>query len=449
MEPLEWISILLAAAVFCAAAIFLFNRQKTQKDSGALDQLQSERDELAAQGARSDERAKQAEEALAQAREENNTLREQHTAQHGELAAANERIAALKQRLEEQKEELAQLHEKLSLEFENLAGKILQDNSKKFVAQNKESLDKLLLPLSEKISSFREGVEKSREQDIKDRASLKEQLRSLSELNQRMADEAQNLTTALKGQVKTQGNWGEMILETVLEKSGLVAGQEYETQPSLNGQDGKRYQPDVLIKLPENKHLVVDSKVSLVAYERCVNAGEEAAREVATKEHVTSLKAHVSELSKKRYEALYGINSPDFVLMFIPVEPAFTLAMQADDALFDLAFRQNVVIVTPSTLLATLRTVANIWRQEKQARNVLDIARRSGDLYDKFVGFYEDMQQIGQRIKQSQAAYDAAVNKLQEGKGNLVNRVQQLKKLGASAQKDLPQSAVDAASEDG
>ena len=236
-----------------------------------------------------------------------------------------------------------------------------------------------------------------------------------------------------------------MILERVLEKSGLVAGQEYVTQTSLTSEDGRRFQPDVLIKLPEDKHLVVDSKVSLVAYERCVNEEEGTLLEKHLKEHVASLKTHVSDLSKKRYESLYGINSPDFVLMFVPIEPAFTLAMQTDDSLFDHAFRQNVVIVTPSTLLATLRTVANIWRQEKQTKNVLEIARRSGALYDKFVGFYSDMEELGKRIGKSQEVYDAAVNKLKSGKGNLVKSVEDIKILGAKAKKALPQETVETA----
>lgn len=258
-----------------------------------------------------------------------------------------------------------------------------------------------------------------------------------------MSEEAQNLTTALKGQSKTQGNWGEMILERVLEKSGLTPGQEYETQSNLKDEEGRRFQPDVIVKLPEDKHLVVDSKVSLLAYEACINESDSDIAETRIKEHVASMRSHVSDLSSKSYDALHGINSPDFVLMFVPVEPAFTMAMQADDGLFDFAFSKGVVIVTPSTLLATLRTVANIWRQEKQNRNVLEIARLSGRLYDKFVGFYGDMEEIGNRLGRSQEAYEAALNKLRSGRGNLVRSVEEIKKLGAKAQKSLPQEAIE------
>jgi len=326
------------------------------------------------------------------ARESAENLREENTGLRSKLAASGERELAQEKRLEEQKQEIDRIQKKMILEFENLANRILETKSKKFVAQNQESLDKLLNPLGERIKEFGERVEKAHQDGLKDRAALGEQLNNLRALNQRMSEEAQNLTTALKGQSKTQGNWGEMILERVLEKSGLTPGQEYETQSNLKDEEGRRFQPDVIVKLPEDKHLVVDSKVSLLAYEACINESDSDIAETRIKEHVASMRSHVSDLSSKSYDALHGINSPDFVLMFVPVEPAFTMAMQADDGLFDFAFSKGVVIVTPSTLLATLRTVANIWRQEKQNRNVLEIARLSGRLYDKFVGFYGDME---------------------------------------------------------
>ncbi len=418
------------------------------KDSGApseaeVEERARERAEEAEEIARLMERTRGLDESLSQSREELETLRRENTGLHGKLAAADERTESQEKRLAEQKEELLSIQKKLTAEFENLANRVLEEKSKKFVVQNKESLDKLLGPLGERLKDFRERVDKAHEEGLKDRAALNEQLKNLHTLNRQMSDEAQNLTTALKGQTKAQGNWGEMILERVLEKSGLVAGQEYEVQASLTNDDGQRFQPDVLINLPESKHLVVDAKVSLISYERCVNGEDAAASEKNLKEHVASVRSHVSDLSKKSYESLYGINSPDFVLMFIPVEPAFTLAMQADDSLFDHAFRQGVVIVTPSTLLATLRTVANIWRQEKQTRNVLEIARRSGALYDKFVGFYADMEDIGKKIGKSQEVYDAAMNKLKTGKGNLVRNVEEIKILGAKAKKSLPQDAVE------
>jgi DNA recombination protein RmuC len=376
------------------------------------------------------------------ARESAENLREENTGLRSKLAASGERELAQEKRLEEQKE-IDRIQKKMILEFENLANRILETKSKKFVAQNQESLDKLLNPLGERIKEFGERVEKAHQDGLKDRAALGEQLNNLRALNQRMSEEAQNLTTALKGQSKTQGNWGEMILERVLEKSGLTPGQEYETQSNLKDEEGRRFQPDVIVKLPEDKHLVVDSKVSLLAYEACINESDSDIAETRIKEHVASMRSHVSDLSSKSYDALHGINSPDFVLMFVPVEPAFTMAMQADDGLFDFAFSKGVVIVTPSTLLATLRTVANIWRQEKQNRNVLEIARLSGRLYDKFVGFYGDMEEIGNRLGRSQEAYEAALNKLRSGRGNLVRSVEEIKKLGAKAQKSLPQEAIE------
>lgn len=409
----------------------------------ALEEVERERLLEAEATARLKERAAHLDQSLTKAQSEIEILRENNTGLHSKLAAAGERSASQEKRMDEQKAELENVQKKLTAEFENLANRILDEKSKKFVLQNKESIDKLLSPFSERIKDFRERVDRVHEEGIKDRAALNEQLRNLHLLNRKMTEEAQNLTTALKGQTKTQGNWGEMILERVLEKSGLVAGQEYQTQAHLKNEDGKRFQPDVLVRLPEDRHLVVDSKVSLVAYEACVNESDADKSDKRLKEHVASLRTHVTGLSKKSYATLYGINSPDFVLMFVPIEPAFTMAMQTDDALFDFAFSQSVVIVTPSTLLATLRTVANIWRQEKQTRNVLEIARRSGALYDKFVGFYADMEEIGKRLGKSQEAYDAAVNKLKTGKGNLVKSVEEIKSLGAKAKKALPQEAIE------
>ena len=390
------------------------------------------------------ERSRFQEESLLRGGEDLSKLRGECADLNRALASSQERARSKEERLEAQKRELEAMQQKLTADFEILATRALDANASKFAAQNKESLDKLLLPLAEKIGSFRERVERSHEQGIKDRASLMEQLRQLGELNQRMSEEARNLTTALKGQAKTQGSWGELILETVLEKSGLVAGREYVTQVSSVGEDGKRYQPDVIVNLPDSKCLVIDAKVSLVAYERSVNAVDAAEREAALKDHLKSIRNHVAELGKKRYDALPGISSPDFVLMFIPVESAFSLAAQADDTLFDAAFRDAVVLVTPSTLLATLRTVSNVWRQEKQTRNALEIATRGGALYDKFVGFVGDMEEIGLRLSKSREAYEAAMSKLQGGKGNLLRQVEDLKELGAKAKKSLPSEKLEA-----
>ncbi len=446
----QWAWLVALVVGFAAAWFIQAFRLRTPKGLPAEEraELEGRLATAAQETAKLEERSRLAEENLSAAKGELVALREENTGLHRKLAGADERIQSMDVRIEEQKREVAELQQKLTAEFESLATRVLDANSEKFAARNKESLDKLLVPLAEKITDFRARVDRTHDQSVKDRAELVAQLKTLGELNQKMSAEARNLTTALKGQTKTQGNWGELVLETVLEKSGLEEGREYRTQASFTSEEGRRQQPDVLINLPEGKHLVIDAKVSLVAYERCVNEDDDAKRELALREHIQSVKNHVLELSKKRYDALYEIESPDFTLMFIPIEPAFVMAIQADDTLFDYAFRQNVVIVTPSTLLATLRTVANIWRQEKQTRNAIDIAEKSGALYDKFVGFFDDMQKIGEQIGRSQLAYDAAMSKLSSGRGNLVNQVQRLKDLGAKAKKALPSDVVESAAEE-
>lgn len=446
----QWAWLIALVAGFAAAWFIQAYRLRTPKGLPEEEraELEGRLAEAAQENAKLEERSRSGEATLAEAKGELVELREANTGLNSKLAGAEERIQSMDARIAEQKKEVFELQKKLTAEFETLATRVLDANSKKFAENNKESLDKLLVPLAEKITDFRTRVDRTHDQSVKDRAELVAQLKTLGELNQKMSTEARNLTTALKGQTKTQGNWGELVLETVLEKSGLEEGREYRTQASFTSEEGRRQQPDVLINLPEGKHLVIDAKVSLVAYERCVNEEDEGSRETALKEHIQSVKNHVMELSKKRYDALYEIQSPDFTLMFIPVEPAFVMAIQADDTLFDYAFRQNVVIVTPSTLLATLRTVANIWRQEKQTRNAIDIAEKSGLLYDKFAGFFEDMQKIGDQIGRSQLAYESAMNKLSTGRGNLVNQVQRLKDLGAKAKKALPQEVVETAEEE-
>jgi DNA recombination protein RmuC len=272
---------------------------------------------------------------------------------------------------------------------------------------------------------------------------LKGEIKQLMSLNQLMHQDAQNLTKALKGDAKMQGNWGEFILESILEKSGLVKDREYIAQASISTEDGKRFQPDILINLPDGKCLVIDSKVSLVAYERYVSADDEMVKALSLKEHLQSVRSHIKGLSDKNYQNLYGAKSLDFVLLFVPIESAFALSVQNDAQLFNDAFERNIVIVSPSTLLATLRTVANIWRQENQNKNAIDIANKAGDMYDKFVGFVDDLIGLGNKMRDSQKAYEAAMNKLHQGTGNLVKRSEDLKKLGAKATKAIPQTLID------
>jgi DNA recombination protein RmuC len=362
---------------------------------------------------------------------------------NNELTAAMSAEKNIEQRLAEQKGEMEQLNQRFKVEFENLAAKILEEKSQKFTEQNKQSLDTILNPLKEKIKDFEGKVQKVYDTEAAERNMLKGEIKQLMSLNQLMHQDAQNLTKALKGDAKMQGNWGEFILESILEKSGLVKDREYIAQASISTEDGKRFQPDILINLPDGKCLVIDSKVSLVAYERYVSADDEMVKALSLKEHLQSVRSHIKGLSDKNYQNLYGAKSLDFVLLFVPIESAFALSVQNDAQLFNDAFERNIVIVSPSTLLATLRTVANIWRQENQNKNAIDIANKAGDMYDKFVGFVDDLIGLGNKMRDSQKAYEAAMNKLHQGTGNLVKRSEDLKKLGAKATKAIPQTLID------
>ena len=365
----------------------------------------------------------------------------------GELGAAHADLANREGRLKDSAREVEQMQTRLKTEFENLANRVLDEKASKFTAQNQANLEQLLGPLRQQIGEFKAKVEAVYTSDTADRAVLREQILSLTRTNAEMTEEARNLTLALKGDSKTQGNWGELILEKVLENSGLRRDVEFTVQATLKTEEGAQLRPDVVIHLPENRHFVVDSKVSLTAYERYCNSDEPGEQKQALKEHLLSVRQHVEELAAKKYQDLYQIRTPDFVFMFIPIEPAFSCVLQADRALFNEAFERKVVLVTPSTLLATLRTVAQIWKQEKQTRYALDIAKRSGALYDKFVGLYEDLIEIGAKLNATSAAFQAALNKLKEGKGNLIRSVEEIKNLGARASKDLPRVLVQEAAE--
>lgn len=351
------------------------------------------------------------------------------------------------ERSKEQKEEVNQLQEKFTKEFENLANKILEEKSVKFTEQNKENLKNILNPLQEKIHLFEKKVEDTHKESIDYHAALRQQILGLREMNEQMSKETLNLTKALKGDSKMQGNWGELILERVLEKSGLEKGREYEVQQSFTTEDGSRVQPDVVINLPDGKKMIVDSKVSLTAYERYVNEDDENTKDSFLKEHVNSIKRHVEQLGNKNYQDLYQIESPDFVLLFIPMEPAFAIALNEDNTLYNKAFEKNIVIVTPSTLLATLRTIDSMWTNQKQQENAYEIARQAGALYDKFEGFVSDLIKIGKKMDEAKSEYGNAMNKLVEGKGNLVTSVEKLKKMGAKAKKALPENILSRALE--
>lgn len=365
-------------------------------------------------------------------------LRAENSAQSQRLARAEVEFSNLREKLELQKKEMESLQQKFTTEFENIATKILKQNTVEFSAANQKSISELILPLKEKIQTFEKKVEETYEKGLKDQTDLKAELKKLHDLNMKISDEASNLTKALKGDVKKQGNWGEVILERILERSGLSEGREYEKQESILLENGQRIQPDVVIHLPDQKHIVVDSKVSLVAYEKLVNAEKETERQAFVKEHLQSVRNHIKILSEKHYQNSPGFNSPDFVLLFVPIESSFSVAVQEDQELFSYAWDNKVVIVSPSTLLATLRTIASIWQQENQNRNALEIARQSGALYDKFVGFIDDMETIGRNLDTTRKTYEQATNKLYTGSGNLVRRAENIRKLGAKASKELP-----------
>lgn len=352
------------------------------------------------------------------------------------------------ERNKEQKEEVEKLQEKFTIEFENLANKILEEKSNKFTEQNKENMKNILTPLQDKIQLFEKKVEDTHKESIDYHAALRQQILGLREMNIQMSKETINLTKALKGDSKMQGNWGELVLERVLEKSGLEKGREYEVQQAFTTQDGNRVFPDVVINLPDGKKMIVDSKVSLTAYEKYINEEDDTLKIGYLKEHVLSIKRHVEQLGAKNYQDLYQIESPDFVLLFIPIEPAFAMALNEDTSLYNKAFEKNIVIVTPATLLATLRTIDSMWTNQKQQENALEIARQAGALYDKFEGFVGDLIKIGKKIDESKTEYSSAMNKLVEGKGNLIVSVEKLKKMGAKAKKALPENIVNLADKD-
>ncbi|HLD67204.1 MAG TPA: DNA recombination protein RmuC [Pseudomonas sp.] len=377
------------------------------------------------------------------AREAAQTWTLERQGKDAELRRLDAERAALAAELREQQDshqqrlsDLQGARDELRAQFAELAGKIFDEREQRFAETSQQRLGQLLDPLKERIQSFEKRVEDSYQQEARERFSLSKELERLQLLNQRLSDEATNLTRALKGQ-KIQGNWGELVLERVLENAGLEKGREYHTQVSLKSAEGERFQPDVLIQLPGSRQIVVDAKVSLTAYQQYVAGDDEVIRQVALKQHVLSLRSHLKGLSLKDYQRLEGLHSLDFVLLFVPIEAAFAAALQADPELFQDAFAQHIVIVSPTTLLATLRVIDSLWRQERQNQNAREIAERAGALYDKFVAFIQDLDEVGSRLQQLDKAYAAARNKLTDGRGNIIGRVENLKLLGARASKSL------------
>jgi len=360
-----------------------------------------------------------------------------------QLTTAMAELEHAKKQLTEKAQELEQIQKRLTIEFENVAHKILKEHSAEFTTLNQKNIGEILSPLKEKIMTFEKKVEESYEKSLRDQTDLKVELKKLQELNNKISNDAQNLTKALKGDVKKQGNWGEVVLERVLERSGLTLGREYEREVADENSDGKQIRPDVIIHLPDKKHLIVDSKVSLVAYERLVNEQSDELRAQHLADHLKSLRSHIKMLSDKHYLTAKNLNSPDFVLLFLPIESSFSIAIQEDQELFNFAWDNKVVIVSPSTLLASLRTIASIWKQENQTKNALEIASLGASLYDKFVNFVLDLEKVGKGIETAQSNYNNALNKLQTGKGNLIRTSEKLKDLGIKTQKALPDYLIE------
>ncbi len=370
---------------------------------------------------------------------------------HAQIAARDQALQHLQERLQAQKNEAEQFGERFKNEFENLATRLLEEKSQRFTDQNAQNLSRTLAPLREKIQEFEQSIERKFLEETREKSSLKKEIEQLRELNQQLSRDAHNLSAALKGQSKVQGDWGEMQLEVLLENAGLQKGAHFQTQTTFRDDSGAAKRPDFIIQLPDNKHLVIDAKVSLTAFERYFNEDDPARQEQHLKAHLQSIRNHVQELSAKNYQLLYQINTPDYLMLFIPLESALTVAAQADPKLFTDALERNIVLVTTSSLLATMRTVAHLWKQEKQSRSVLEIARQSGLLYDKFVNFVEDLRNIGARLDSARSAYDEAMLKLVNGArpgDTLVGRAEKIRELGAKASKRLPLELVEEAGED-
>ena len=409
-----------------------------EKINGLFSQINQHKEQLL-------QERTQFEKQISQSHLEKESIRSEKDSLSIQLSKKETDFENLWERNKEQKQEVEALQEKFTKEFENLANKILEEKTSKFTEQNKENLKNILTPLQDKIHLFEKKVEDTHKESIDYHAALRQQILGLRDMNEQMSKETLNLTKALKGDSKMQGNWGELILERVLEKSGLEKDREYFVQQSHTTEDGNKVFPDVVINLPDGKKMIVDSKVTLTAYERYINEEDDVLKNTYLKEHVLAVRRHVEQLGEKNYHDLYQMESPDFVLLFIPIESAFAIALNQDTSLYNKAFEKNIIIVTPSTLLATLRTIDSMWTNQKQQENAVEIARQAGALYDKFEGFVMDLVRIGKKMDEAKTEYQGAMNKLVDGKGNLITSVEKLKKMGAKAKKSLPDSIINRA----
>lgn len=429
---MEWLYLLIGAAAGAIVGWLLANQKRAKENATLQAELQAHKQsqqDLQSRIIALESREKQ--------------LQQDYTEQVRLLSIAETQRTQLEQSLKEKAEEIKKLNEELTVQFENIANRVLEAKTQNMSTTHQKWMENILNPLKEKIQDFEKKVHNTHMSSLEINTALKTQIEMLTKQSSEISKEAQNLANALKGSVKTQGNWGELILEKILERSGLQRDKEFIVQASMNTDDGRRLQPDVVVLLPENKSVVIDSKVSLNAYEQYVSTEDEAQRQIHLKNHIQAIRNHIKGLSEKKYQQLYQLKTVDFVLMFLPVEPAFALAVQHDSDLWSEAFEKNIVLVSTSTLLATLRTISMMWRQDRMNKNALEIAKKSGDLYDKFVGFTSDMIDMGKRLQSAQESYSNAMNKLSTGNGNIVRRLEELRKLGANNSKNLPQALID------
>ena len=394
------------------------------------------------------QRSEEAEREVIRLRTELSDERNQVLELNRQLSGLEADYRNLQEKLSDQKTELDNIHQRFTHEFKNLANQILEEKSRKFTEQNRTNIDGILGPLKERIEKFEQKVERSSKESLQWNATLKEQLTNLKELNQQVTREAENLTRALRGDSKTQGGWGEMQLEAILSKTGLEKDVHYFKEKNFKNEEGKNQRLDFIIKLPDDKYLVLDSKVSLTAYAQYFDTEDEEEKKKLLQRHMMSINTHIKLLSEKNYQNLYEINQPDYVMMFVANEPALTMALKEDHSLYEKALESNVVLVSTSTLMATMRTISYIWKQDLQNKNALEIARQAGALYDKFTAFSEDLVRVGRNLEQTQGSYRDAMKKLSEGKGNLVRRAEVLRELGAKASKQMDQRLIERAGDD-
>lgn len=439
---MDYFLTILLVVLLLVIAFGVFKLLKKDSGSGSkeaeLRELSDENIRLKVEKANLNERIEKSIEEFRKQEQREKEILDENKKLHAELEVAKADYKNLQAKLSEQKDELEKLNERFTKEFKLVANQLLRDNSSQISEKHHEALDQLLSPFKEKLKSFEDKVEERFSKNRDEQISLKEQIKQLTSLNTDLNQQAQNLTNALKGDNKAQGNWGELVLERILESSGLIKGKEYETEVVDKNANNQTIRPDVIVHLPDDRHIVVDSKVSLSAYEQFSSTKVEEEKTLLLKQHLASVKSHVKLLSEKNYQSALGVNTPDFVLLFIPIESSFSIAIQNDPDLYLYAWDRKVVIVSPTTLLATLRTIASVWKHERQAQNAKDIADRAGALYDKFANFVEDLRKVGGRLEQAQESYQGALNKLSTGNGNLMRQAELLKDLGANTQKSLP-----------